>query len=109
MATLSGEAAQTLSSATSKWGLDREARAALFRVKTGPECPKGTNLRWQPGLWDSQREREKRERKNYPMKSPNLRHCQPWSQNKGVSKTREELASCGLAPPATRGREAGRQ
>ena len=31
-------------SATSKWGLDREARAALLRVRIRPECPKG-NLR----------------------------------------------------------------
>ena len=47
MATPSRErlpAAQTLESATLKWGLDREARAALLRVRTGPECPKG-NLR----------------------------------------------------------------
>ena len=29
---------------TSKWGLGREVRAALLRVRTGPECPKG-NLR----------------------------------------------------------------
>ena len=42
--TLSGEAVQTLASATSKQGLDREARAALLRVRTRPECPKG-NLR----------------------------------------------------------------
>ena len=33
-----------LASATSKWGLDREARAELLRVRTRPECPKG-NLR----------------------------------------------------------------
>ena len=33
-----------LASATSKQGLDREARAALLRVRIGPECPKG-NLR----------------------------------------------------------------
>ena len=33
-----------LTSAASKWGLDREARAALLRVMTGHECPKG-NLR----------------------------------------------------------------
>ena len=31
-------------SATSKKGLDREAQAALLRVRTGPECPEG-NLR----------------------------------------------------------------
>ena len=30
--------------ATSKRGLGREAQAALLRVRTGPECPKG-NLR----------------------------------------------------------------
>ena len=41
---LSREAAQTAVPATSKWGLGREARAALLRVRTGPECPKG-NLR----------------------------------------------------------------
>ena len=40
----SGEAMQTPASATSKWGLSREARAALFRVRILPECPEG-NLR----------------------------------------------------------------
>ena len=40
----SREAAQTPASATSKWGLGREARAAVLRVRTGPECPEG-NLR----------------------------------------------------------------
>ena len=39
-----GEAAQTPASATSKRELGREARAALLRVRTGPECPKD-NLR----------------------------------------------------------------
>ena len=34
MATPSGEAAQTLASATSKQGLDREACAASLRVRT---------------------------------------------------------------------------
>ena len=43
-ATPSREAVQTLASAASKWGLDRETWAALLRVRTGPECPKG-NLR----------------------------------------------------------------
>ena len=38
------EVAQTLVSTTSKWGLNREVWAALLRVRTGPECPKG-NLR----------------------------------------------------------------
>ena len=41
MVTPSGEAAQTPASATSKQGLGREAWAALLRVRTWPECPKG--------------------------------------------------------------------
>ena len=53
MATPSGEAVQMLTSATSKWGLDREAQAALLRVRTRPECPKG-NLREL--TWDSKPE-----------------------------------------------------
>ena len=44
MVTPSGEAAQAPASTTSKPGLDREAWAALFWVRTGPECPEG-NLR----------------------------------------------------------------
>ena len=42
------EAAQTPASTTSKWGLGREALAALLRVRTRPECPKGTlrELTW---------------------------------------------------------------
>ena len=44
MATPSREAAQTLTSPTSKQGLDREAGAALLRVRTGSECPED-NLR----------------------------------------------------------------
>ena len=35
---------------TGRWGLNREVRAALLRVKTGPECPEG-NLREL--MWDS--------------------------------------------------------
>ena len=40
----SREAVQTPSPTTSKHGLGREARAAVLRVRTEPECPKG-NLR----------------------------------------------------------------
>ena len=43
-ATPSGAVAQALVSTTSKQGLNREARAALLRVRTRPECPEG-NLR----------------------------------------------------------------
>ena len=46
----SGEAAQTPAFTTSKQGLGREAWAALLRVRTGPEYPKG-NLREL--TWDS--------------------------------------------------------
>ena len=51
----SGEAAQTPANPsppppTSKRGLGKEARAALLRVRTRPECPKG-NLREL--TWDS--------------------------------------------------------
>ena len=44
MATSSREVSQTLASATSKWGLNGEDRAVLFRVRTRPEHPEG-NLR----------------------------------------------------------------
>ena len=50
MVTPSGKAAQTPASATNKRTLCREARAALLRVRTGPECPEG-NLREL--TWDS--------------------------------------------------------
>ena len=39
MVTHSREAAQTPAPTTSKWGLGREAWAALLRVHMGPECP----------------------------------------------------------------------
>ena len=44
MVTPSGEAAQMPAFATSKGGPGREARAALLRVRTRPECHEG-NLR----------------------------------------------------------------
>ena len=64
--------------------MNRESGAALLRVRTGPENPEG-NLRELTG--DSnpncgiarekkRKEKKKRERENFPMKSPNLRHCQ---------------------------------
>ena len=39
MATPNREVAQRLASTTSKWGLNREAWAALLKVRTRPECP----------------------------------------------------------------------
>ena len=43
-ATPNGEVAQMLVSATSQWGLNREAQTALLRARTRPERPEG-NLR----------------------------------------------------------------
>ena len=43
-ATPIGEVAQMLTSTSSKQGLNREALAALPKVRTRPECPEG-NLR----------------------------------------------------------------
>ena len=73
-ATCKGEVAQTLASATSKRGLNREAWAALLRVRTGPECPED-NLREL--MWNSnpncglarERERRKRERERERKRS----------------------------------------
>ena len=39
-----GEVAQMFASTTGNRGMNREAQAALLRVRTGPECPEG-NLR----------------------------------------------------------------
>ena len=38
-ATASREVAQSLASTISEWGLDKEARAACFMLRTRPECP----------------------------------------------------------------------
>ena len=64
-ATPSGEVAQTLVSTTSKWGPNREVRAALVNVRTGPECPEDNlrELMWDSNPnWDSHREREKKKK-----------------------------------------------
>ena len=54
-----------------------------------------------------ERERE-RESESFPMKSSNLRHCQPAHITKDWAKTRGELAGCRLAHPLpeARGRRA---
>ena len=46
--TPSEEIAQTLTSATSKWELNREAQVASLRETTRPECPED-NLREPAG------------------------------------------------------------
>ena len=84
-ATPSKEVAQTLASTTSKWGLNREVRAAMHRVRTRPDCPVG-NLREltrdsnpNRGIARErgEKKRQKRERENFPAKE--------LSQNKGLS------------------------
>ena len=81
----------------------------MVTIMTRPKYPEG-NLRKLTG--DSNpncgiaREREgkkrerERERKNYPAKSPNLRHCQASSQNKGLSKHQRRASRLwtGLSP-----------
>ena len=110
MATPSKEVSQTLTSATSMQGLNREEWAALLRVRTGPECPEG-NLRKLTG--DSNincgiaRERERkikereRERENYLMKSPNLRYCLACSQNKGLREYQRRASWLHTSPSPT--------
>ena len=86
MVTHNREAVQTPASATSKWGLGTEARAALLRVRTGPEWLK-SNLR--EVTWDSKPDcgiATTRE-------SLNLRHRQAHSQNKGPSRVNLLLTS----------------
>ena len=76
----SGEAVQTPASSTSKRGLGRETRAALLRVRTGPECPEGNlrELTWASkpdcGIATTRKA------------SPNLRHHQACAQNKGLNR-----------------------
>ena len=93
MATSNGEAAQALTSAICKWGLDRQVQSASLRVRTRPECPEGNlrELTWatKTRLWDS-----------YHVKSPNLRHLQACSQSKGPSRTSRLQTS----PPPARDR-----
>ena len=64
-------------------------------------------MREQPKLWDSQREREKKD--NFPVKSPNLRHCRVCSQNKGLSEYQRRASRQQTGPSPAGGREAGRR
>ena len=76
----SGEAAQMTAPATNKWELSWEVRSALLRVKIWPECPEGSlsELTWASksdcGITTKQKA------------SPNLRHHQTRTQNKGLNR-----------------------
>ena len=110
----SRKAAQTLASATSKQELNREAWAAMLRVRTRTECPEGNlrQLRWHSNpnceiARERERKREReRERENFPGRSPNLRHCRAAHRTKDWANTRGELAGSRPAHPL---QEAGRQ
>ena len=76
-----GEEMQTSAPATSKWGLGREAWAALLGVRIWPECPEPnlSKLTWASkpdcGITTTRKA------------SPNLRHHQAHAQNKGLNRT----------------------
>ena len=76
----SGEAVQMPAPATGKRGLGREVWAALLRVWTGPECPKGNlrELTWahKPDCGIA----------TTLKASPNLRHRQARAENKGLNR-----------------------
>ena len=73
----SGEAAQMPAPTTSKQRLGREVRAALLRVRTGPECPEGNlrELTWA-GKPDC----------GIATTRKALRHRQAHTQNKGLNR-----------------------
>ena len=90
-----GEVAQTLASATSKWGLDKEVPAAssvLWR-RAEPECPEDNlrELMWdsEPKLWDRQRRKKRIE--NFPAKGSNLQH-DPLTEQRIEQNTKGKLA-----------------
>ena len=78
MVTPRGEAVHMPAPATGKWGLGREAWAALLRVRIWPECPEGnqSKLTWASkpdcGIATTQKA---------------LRHRQAGAQNKGLNRT----------------------
>jgi len=103
--------AQTLTSATSKWGLDREAWAAssVLRVRTRPECPEDNQREL---TWDSNPNcgiaKEKKRERTYPLEV--LTHSLACPQNKGLSKYQRRASRLHIAhlhAPSTGGTEAG--
>ena len=77
-------------------GAGQGGDGCMLRVKTWPECPED-NLREL--MWVSNpnygiaRDRGKKERENFPVKSSNLRHSLACSQNKGLSKYQRRAAA----------------
>ena len=101
-ATLSRKVPQTPASTTSKWGQNREERAAVLRVRTGPECPEGNQREL---TWDSSLNcgiAGERERKLTGLNTrPAVR------RTKGLSNSREEPAGGRPAHPCRGRRQRG--
>ena len=90
-ATPSRKVPQKPTSATSKWGRNREERAALLRVRTGPEALRAIGRSFFK-LCDSERER----------KLTGLNTLPAVHKTKGLRNSREELA-CGRPAHPRRG------
>ena len=91
-------------SATSEWGWNGEERVALFRVRTGPECPESN--RWDL-LWDSNLNcgiAKEREKINWPE------HTAGRSQNKGSEQVQRRAGwlQTGPFPQVSGGRGEGK-
>ena len=71
------EVAQTPAPGTSKWGLGREARAALFRVRIRPEFPKANQSEL---IWASKPDC------GIATTRKAIRHRQARTQNKGLNR-----------------------
>ena len=74
----SREAAQMPAPATSKWGLGREALAALLRVRIRPECPESNQSEL---IWASKPDC------GIATTQKALRHHQAHARNKGLKRT----------------------
>ena len=90
------EVAQMLMSTTSKRGLNRDVRAALLRVRTGPECPEGSlrELMWDSnpnhGIAREEKKKKKKEsvrERTFPNSS--LRHCPVLTEQRTKEVTEE--------------------
>ena len=89
-------------------GLNREARAALLRVRMRPECPEGSLRELTEDSnsnCETARERGKK-RQNYLSKSPNLRHGGVHSQNKGLYEYQRRASWLRTSPSPEAGRQA---
>ena len=90
-------------SATSKWGLNGEERAALLRVRTGPKCPEGNRREL---LWDTNLNSgtaKEREKINRPNTLPAVCRTKGLSKSRGASRLRTRPS-----PPEAGGKGEGK-